>query len=74
MGAEGSWHQGICHCGLVGNKGPISYNSDYISVIFSYLEGLRGDFVSRLLTPITHIVTPVSPIVNLFNKSLDPKP
>ena len=29
-----------------------------------YLEG-RGDLVSRLITPKTHIVTPNSPITNL---------
>ena len=33
-----------------------------------YLEG-QGDLVSRLITLITHIVTPNSPIVNLVIKS-----
>ena len=33
-----------------------------------YLEG-QGDLVSRLVTPITHIVTPVIPIINLLTKS-----
>ena len=34
----------------------------------SYLEG-QGDLVSRLITPITHIVTLVIPIINLLTKS-----
>ena len=33
-----------------------------------YLEG-QGDLVSRLITPITHIVTLVIPIINLLTKS-----
>ena len=33
-----------------------------------YLEG-QGDLISSLITPITHIVTPVIPIVNLLTKS-----
>ena len=31
------------------------------------LEG-QGDLVSRLITPITHIVTPIIPIINLVTK------
>ena len=33
-----------------------------------YLEG-QGDLVSRLITPITHIVTLIIPIINLLTKS-----
>ena len=33
-----------------------------------YLER-RGDLVSRLMTPITHIVTLVIPLINLLTKS-----
>ena len=33
-----------------------------------YLEG-QGDLVSRLITPITHIVTPIIPISNPVTKS-----
>ena len=33
-----------------------------------YLEG-QGDLVSRLTLPITHIVTPSMPIINLVTKS-----
>ena len=36
-----------------------------------YLE-CQGDIVSRLITPMTHIVTPVIPLINLLTKSLDP--
>ena len=36
-----------------------------------YLEG-QGDLVSRLITPITHIVTTILPIINLLTKSPDP--
>ena len=32
------------------------------------LEG-QGDLVSRLITPITHIVSPFIPIINLLTKS-----
>ena len=35
----------------------------------AYLED-QGDLVSRLTTPITHIVTPFIPIINLLTKSL----
>ena len=34
----------------------------------TYLEG-QGDSVSRLITPIIHIVTPFIPIINLVTKS-----
>ena len=33
-----------------------------------YLEG-QGDLVSRLVTPITHVVTLVIPLINLVTKS-----
>ena len=33
-----------------------------------YLEG-QGDLVSRLITPVTHIVTLIIPIINLLTKS-----
>ena len=36
-----------------------------------YLEG-QGDLVSRLITPITHVVTPFIPIINLLTRSPDP--
>ena len=36
-----------------------------------YLEG-HGDLVSALITPISHIITPVIPIFNLLTKSHDP--
>ena len=36
-----------------------------------YLEG-QGDLVSSLITPITHIVTLVIPLINLVTKSPDP--
>ena len=35
---------------------------------YSYLEG-QGDLVSRLITPITHVVTLLIPIINLLTKS-----
>ena len=34
----------------------------------SYLEG-QGDFISRLINLITHIVSPLIPIVNLLTES-----
>ena len=34
----------------------------------TYLEG-QGDLVSRLIAPITHIVTLLTPILNLLTKS-----
>ena len=34
----------------------------------AYLEG-QGDLVSRIITPINHIVTPCIPIINLLTKS-----
>ena len=37
----------------------------------THLEG-QGDLVSRLITPITHIVTLIIPIISLFTKSPDP--
>ena len=37
-------------------------------VTTDYLEG-QGDLVSRLITPITHIVTTVIPLINLLTKS-----
>ena len=37
----------------------------------SCLEG-QGDLVSRLITPITHIVALIIPIINLVTKSPDP--
>ena len=36
-----------------------------------YLKG-QGDLVSRLITPITHIVTLLIPVINLLPKSPDP--
>ena len=39
--------------------------------LLSYLEG-QGDLVSRLISPITHIVTLIIPIINLLTKS--PRP
>ena len=33
-----------------------------------HLEG-QGDLVSRLLTPLTHIATQLTPIMNLLTKS-----
>ena len=36
--------------------------------VWGYLEG-QGDLVSILKTPISHIVTPVIPIINLVTKS-----
>ena len=44
----------------------------------AHLKG-QGDLVSRLATPVTHIVTPVIPIIRLLTKSPDsptrnPKP
>ena len=37
-------------------------------VLRVYLEG-HEDLVSRLVTPLTHIVTPVIPLINLLTKS-----
>ena len=37
------------------------------TIVALYLEG-QGDLVSRLITPITHIVTPVIPRINLLTK------
>ena len=33
-----------------------------------HLEG-HGDLVSRLISPISHIITPIIPIINLLTKS-----
>ena len=44
-------------------------NMEDMLLISSYLEG-QGDLVSRLITPITHIVTRVIPVINLLAKSL----
>ena len=33
-----------------------------------YLEG-HGDLVSRLITPVSHILTPIVPIIDLLSKS-----
>ena len=33
-----------------------------------YLEG-KGDLVSRLITPMTHMITLLIPIINLLTKS-----
>ena len=33
-----------------------------------YLEG-HGDLVSRLITPISHIITPIIPIIDVLTKS-----
>ena len=42
-----------------------------IAKFLRHLEG-QGDLVSRLITPITHIVTTIIPIINLLTKSPDP--
>ena len=36
--------------------------------VLSYLEG-HGDLVSRLITPISKMITPIIPIINLLSKS-----
>ena len=48
------------HLGLLWRRG--------ITWFIAYLEG-QGDLVSRLITPITHIVTLVLPLINLVTKS-----
>ena len=44
-------------CGLTRNPNPKPYLED------------QGDLVSRLITPITHIITLLIPIINLLTKS-----
>ena len=46
--------------GLLDHKGP--------SIYPDYLEG-QGDLVSRLKTPIAHIVALIIPIISLLTKS-----
>ena len=46
---------------------PKPYNGGLFRSL-DYLEG-QGDLVSRLITPITHIVTLFIPIINLLTKS-----
>ena len=41
---------------------------------FGGLLGGSGGLVSRLITPITHIVALIIPIINLLTKSPSPKP
>ena len=36
--------------------------------VVNYLEG-HGDLINRLITPISHIITPINPIINLLTKS-----
>ena len=38
------------------------------SATHPYLEG-QGDLISRLITPTTHIVTLIIPVINLLTKS-----
>ena len=40
----------------------------YTIPVTCYLEG-HGDLVSILITPISHIVTPIIPIISLLTKS-----
>ena len=57
--------------GALGALGPEVYTvpqKDKNGLSTSYLEG-QGDLVSRIITPITHIVTPIIPIINLLTKS-----
>ena len=50
-------------------KGPCRTTSNITKVKPKlYLKG-QGDLVSRLRTPMTHIVTPLIPIINLLTKS-----
>ena len=39
-----------------------------VTATMLYLEG-QGDLVSSFITPKTHIVTPIIPIINLVTKS-----
>ena len=50
---------------------PVDCGAERGVFLVKYLEGL-GDLVSRLITPITHIVTPVIPLIAL-NKSPGPQ-
>ena len=48
----------------------IAYNGHFANRSFDQLlGGGQGDLVSRLITPITHIVSPFILIVNLLAKS-----
>ena len=53
-----------------GQEGPVRFSGGAAK---PYLEN-QGDLVSRLITPIPHIVALVIPIINLLTKSPDPKP
>ena len=52
--------KGFAKWRLVGNK-------EIHSIGITYLEG-QGDLVSRLITHISHIITPMIPIINLLIK------
>ena len=53
---------------VVGRELGNTLYSDSIGIILHYLEG-QGDLVSRLVTPISHITTPIIPIISLLTKS-----
>ena len=53
----------------VSDDGVANYASGVETLTFKLcLEG-QGDLLSRLITPITHIITPIIPIINLVIKS-----
>ena len=51
-----------------GGRSKIVSGREAIVSYTVYLEG-HGDLVSILITPISHIVTPIIPIINLLTKS-----
>ena len=63
----GAW---VSRCMFYKLQGSNPYRAFWGSMLVCgvYLEG-QGDLVSRLITSITHIVTPIIPIINLVTKS-----
>ena len=61
------WFEGLKAYGLQ-RSGSRSKSPTYPGV---YLES-QGEFVRILVTPISHIATPITPIINLLTKSPDP--
>ena len=52
---------------ILGTSNILLYH--YYTVWGVHLLGGSGDLVSRLITPITHIVTLIIPIMNILTKS-----
>ena len=61
--------------GYAGQCRPLQHafrNSGLQGVRVAPLLGGSGDLISRLRTPIAHVVPPVIPLINLLTKSPDP--